>query len=94
MVGVNEWLDEQKGVVTKDDLLQHIGENEVSVQEVMKGPRLLKLVRTPKSPRTQASRLSMWSMMLAAHSHWRPRFCCTIHEGRCWRRDGSKISLS
>lgn len=34
--GVNEWLDDQKGTVTKADLLEHIRQNEVRVEEVVK----------------------------------------------------------
>lgn len=35
--GVKDWLDGQKGSVTKADLLQHLRENEVRVQEVTLG---------------------------------------------------------
>ena len=35
--GVREWLKEQPGPVTKDQVLEHLRENEVQVQEVAKG---------------------------------------------------------
>lgn len=35
--GVNDWLSEQKGPVSKQDLLSHLRENEVELQEVNRG---------------------------------------------------------
>ena len=37
--GVNDWLDQQQGSVSKADLLQAIRENNVQMQEVVKGAR-------------------------------------------------------
>ncbi len=37
--GVKDWLGEQKGPVSKSDLLQHLRENEVQLQEVEKGTK-------------------------------------------------------
>lgn len=36
-LGVNEWLDEQKGAITKDTLLDFIRANQVEVREVVRG---------------------------------------------------------
>jgi hypothetical protein len=36
--GVNDWLDTQKGVISKADVLEHLRQNDVGLQEVMKGP--------------------------------------------------------
>jgi hypothetical protein len=35
--GVNDWLDQQHGAVSKADLLRHIRDNNVQIKEVMKG---------------------------------------------------------
>ena len=37
--GVNEWLDEQKGSVAKEDLVGFLEENQVTIEEVTKGSR-------------------------------------------------------
>ncbi len=36
--GVNDWLDQQKGSVSKADLLQAVRENNVQIEETRKGP--------------------------------------------------------
>jgi hypothetical protein len=37
--GVDEWLAEQKGKVTKDDVLEFLRDNEIRVEEKLRGPR-------------------------------------------------------